>query len=177
MKVSVRNQFAVGLVCTLSWLSLAAILAGCAPKPAGDFAIYLPAREMTVAQMTAADLSGIVLQDAPVISTADIAVYNWGAQEIRLTAAAFQRVMALKVPVRGLPFVACVDRKPVYWGAFWTPISSMSFEGVTIMLPFGSQDNAIEIGLGYPSADFFRGEDPRFNPEVRKALEQAGKLR
>ena len=156
---------------------MASLLTSCAPEPAGDFAIYLTAEDMTVPQMASADLQSVPLQNAPIISTADIASYTWGTHEIKLTAAAFERILQLQVPVWGLPFVACVDRKPVYWGAFWTPISSLAFEGVTIMIPLGADNRTIRIELGYPSSQFFQGNDPRINSEVRKALEQRSKLR
>jgi hypothetical protein len=161
----------------LAFLAIAALLGGCAPEPPRDFAIYLPSGDMTVTQMAAAELGTLPLQDIPVLSTADIVYYRWGTHEIKLTGAGFERVMALQVRTWGLPFVVCVDRKAVYWGAFWTPYSSQSFEGVTIMLPLGAQDSTIQIELGYPGSDFFHGQDPRFDAEVRKALEQAGKLK
>lgn len=135
------------------------LLAACNPTPQ-EFAIYLTQHPET-----------------PVISMEDIVSYTWATHEIRLTEAAFARVMALQVPVRGLPFVARVDGKQVYAGALWTPLSSMSFDGVTILLPLGSQDPVIRIELGYPGSDSFTGADPRFNPQVRRVLERAGKLR
>lgn len=140
-------------------VGLVVLLAACNPAPR-EFAIYL-ARDA----------------ETPVISLEDIVSYTWATHEICLTEAAFARIMALHVPVQGLPFVARVDCKQAYAGAFWTPISSMSFDGVTIMLPLGSQDPVIRVELGYPGSGFFTGDDPRFNFQVRKTLERAGKLR
>ena len=78
---------------------------------------------------------------------------------------------------RGKSFVVCVDHKPVYWGAFWTPISSISFDGVTIWKPFGSQKpDVVTLELGYPSSSFYGGNDPRNNAEAIKSFEAAGKL-
>ncbi|GAB4410501.1 MAG: hypothetical protein Kow00123_24120 [Anaerolineales bacterium] len=139
---------------------LLVVVPACNPTPQ-EFAIYLANGDA----------------GAPVIAMEDIVSYTWATHEIRLTEAAFARVMALHVPVRGLPFVARVDGRQVYAGAFWTPISSMSFDGVTIMLPPGAQDPVIRIELGYPGSGFFTGDDPRFNPQVRAALARAGKLR
>lgn len=158
-------------------LTIALLLSGCTPQPAADFAIYLPANQMTVSEMSSADLQKLPLQATPVFATVDIVTYSWGTHEIKLNAAAFDRIMAMEIPVRGLPFVVCVDRQPVYWGAFWTPISSMSFEGVTIMPMLSATSRTIQIRLGYPSSGFFQGDDPRFNTAVRKTLERAGKLR
>jgi len=158
-------------------LAIVPFLSECTPQPTADFAIYLPASQMTVSEMASVDLQKLPLQDTPVFATADIVTYSWGTHEIKLTAAAFDRIMAMKIPMRGMPFVACVDRKPVYWGAFWTPFSSMSFEGITIIPMLGADSRTIQITLGYPSSGFFQGDDPRPNADVRRALERAGKLK
>ncbi len=153
------------------------VLVGCAPQPEGGFAIYLTAQETPLSRLPEVDLNTVQLQDAPLISTEDIVSYTWATHEIELTDAAFQRVLQLHVPVSGTAFVVCVGRKPVYWGAFWTPISSLSFDGVVIWTPLGSDSRVIRIELGYPSAGFFAGDDPRADQAIRRALEQAGKLR
>lgn len=172
------NRHAAGSVALGVLVSLLVLaLVGCAPQPAGDFAIYLPAEAMPASDMADADLASVQLQDAPLISTEDIVSYAWATHEIELTAAAFERVQQLRVPVSGTAFVACVGRKPVYWGAFWTMASSLSFDGVSIMMPFGADSRLIRIELGYPSPDFFAGDDPRADGEIRRALERAGKLR
>jgi hypothetical protein len=107
----------------------------------------------------------------------DIITYNAQTHELKLTTSAFERISQLDVPVRGKSFVVCVDRKPIYWGAFWTPISSISFDGVTIWKPLSLEEpHVITLELGYPSSSFYGGEDPRNNPEVMRSLEQAGKL-
>ena len=62
-------------------------------------------------------------------------------------------------------------------GAFWTPISSLSFDGVTIWKPYSSQGpRVITLELGYPSSSFYGGKDPRNSAEILNSLEQAGKL-
>jgi hypothetical protein len=140
------------------------------------FAIYLTRDDIPVAQMEA--LSHVEIADEPVISTDDIISYNKETHEIELTADAYERVQAFKIPTSGKSFVICVDRAPIYWGAFWAPYSSQSFSGVTIWVPsFSQQENTIKIELGYPSEAFFQGEDPRSNPEILESLEKAGKLK
>jgi hypothetical protein len=127
------------------------------------------------AQMSA--LSHIDIAEQPIIAMNDIITYYSNTHEITLIAKAFDRISSLEVPVRGKSFVVCVDRKLIYWGAFWTPISSISFDGVTIWKPLNSQDpKVIKLELGYPSPSFYGGEDPRNNAEVMESLEQAGKL-
>jgi hypothetical protein len=148
---------------------------GCSAPNHEGFAVYLTEGDIPSAQMPA--LSHVDIAEQPVIAMNDIMAYNAKTHEITLTANAFDRIYSLEVPVRGKSFVVCVDRKLIYWGAFWTPISSISFDGVTIWKPLSSQDpKVIKLELGYPSSFFYKGEDPRNNAEVMKSLEQSGKL-
>jgi hypothetical protein len=150
-------------------------LAGCGPQTEG-FAIYLTRDDIPVAQMEA--LSHVEIADEPVISSKDIIAYDQETHEIKLKADAYERVQALQVPTTGKSFVVCVDKGPIYWGAFWAPFSSQSFNGVTILIPaFSQQGNIITLELGYPSENFFTGEDPRSNSEILTSLEKAGKLK
>jgi hypothetical protein len=147
----------------------------CVPSKGEGFAIYLTKRDIPPAQMEA--LSHVNLTDQPIISAEDVITYNAQTHEIKLTAEAFERIYELEVPVEGRSFMVCVDKQSIYWGAFWTPISSISFDGVTIWKPYSSQGPAvITLQLGYPSSSFYGGEDPRNSPEILKSLEQAGKL-
>jgi len=144
------------------------------PGPEG-FAIYLTEGDIPPSKMPI--LSHIDLTGQPIVSTKDIISYNVLTHEILLTADAFDRVSSLDVPVRGRSFVVCVDRQPVYWGAFWTSLSSQSFDGITIVTPLGSTESKIiKIELGYPSASYFNGEDPRNDLNVIRALQQDGRL-
>lgn len=113
----------------------------------------------------------------PVLGINDIVSYNAQTHELKLTANAFNRIYLLQVPVRGKSFVVCVDRNPIYCGAFWTPISSMSYDGVTIWKPLSSgEPYVVTLELGYPSSSFYGSQDPRNNAEVLRSLEQSGKL-
>ena len=150
-------------------------LSSCTISKGDGFAIYLTKGDVPPAQMPA--LSHVDTAEQPIISMKDIITYNAQIHELNLTASAFERISQLDVPVSGKSFVACVDRKPIYWGAFWTPISSLAFEGVTIWKPLSLEGpHVITIELGYPSSSFYGGEDPRNNPEVMRSLEKAGKL-
>ncbi len=148
---------------------------GCSAPNHEGFAVYLTKGDISPAQMPA--LSHVDIAEQPVIAMNDIIAYNAKTHEITLTANAFDRIRSIEIPVRGKSFVVCVDRKLIYWGAFWTPISSISFDGVTIWKPLNSQEpKVIKLELGYPSSSFYGGEDPRNNTEVMKSLEKAGKL-
>jgi hypothetical protein len=149
---------------------------GCSGHPNHEgFAVYLTKGDIPPAQMEA--LSHVDIAEQPIISIEDIITYNAQTHELKLTTSAFERISQLEVPVTGKSFVVCVDRNPIYWGAFWTPISSISFDGVTIWKPLSLEEpHIITLELGYPSSSFYRGEDPRNNADVMRALEQAGKL-
>ena len=162
-------QLAFFIVCVLLMSS------GCSSPNQEGFAIYLTKGDIPPARMEA--LSHVDIAEQPIISMEDIITYNAQTHELKLTTSAFARISQLEVPVRGKSFVVCVDRKPVYCGAFWTPISSISFDGVTIWKPLSLEEpRIITLELGYPSSSFYGGEDPRNSPEVIRALEQAGKL-
>jgi len=159
----------VALICILL------ISSGCTAVKGEGFAIYLTKEDIPPAQTEA--LSHVNIADQPIISIKDIITYNAQTHEIRLTNIAFERISQLEVPVRGRSFLVCVDKAPIYWGAFWTSISSISFDGVTIWKPLSSQEPTVTtIELGFPSSSFYKGEDPRNNVEIMKSLDQAGKL-
>jgi len=139
------------------------------------FAIYLLAQDIPTSEEMI--MSHLDLADSPLISVGDVLSYCREKHEIELTTEAYERVMNLEVPVRGRIFAVCIDRHPVYCGAFWTPISSLPFNGVTITKPHASDGHLIQLQLGYPSPKFFTGEDPRADQKIMQSLECVGKLR
>jgi hypothetical protein len=154
---------------------LSLVIGGCTAEKGEGFAIYLTQGDIPPSQMEA--LSHVEIADQPVIAIDDIISYNAQTHELKLTAGAFERISELEVPVQGRSFMVCVDRGPIYWGAFWTPISSISFDGVTIWKPYSFEEPyVITLELGYPDSSFYGGEDPRDNTEVLQSLEQSGKL-
>ncbi len=158
----------------LLMLMIPLVAGGCSSQE--GFAIYLTKDDIPISQME--KLSHVEIADEPVITIDDIISYTGDTHEIELTASAYERVMGLQVPTSGKSFVVCLDKGPLYWGAFWAPYSSQSFDGVTIWVPaIFEQENTIKIELGYPSPSFHQGEDPRSNPEIMESLEKAGKLK
>ncbi len=149
--------------------------AGCSTPTEQGVAIYLTMGDVAPSAMEM--LSHVDLAAEPLISMDDIISYDASTHELTLTAEAFNRIAALEVPVSGKAFVVCVDGNPVYWGAFWTPISSLSFDGVTIWKPLGAeQSSTVQIQLGYPGPPPGESNDPRNSPIILAAFEQAGKL-
>jgi hypothetical protein len=151
------------------------VLSGCTSSQSEGPAFYLTEEDIPPDQME--KQSHIDLAESPLISLNDIVSYNAQTYELKLTADAFQRIAQMEVPVRGKSFVVTVDKKTLYWGALWTPVSSQSFNGVTIWKPMDAKAPFIvTLTLGYPAPSFYKGRDPRNSPEILKSLEKASKL-
>jgi hypothetical protein len=164
----VKTILAAVLICGLM------ISSGCSSARQEGFAIYLTKGDIAPSQMPTSTNIEIGEQ---IITDNDIVSYNTQTHEMKLTVEAFKRLSALEVPVSGKSFVVCVDRKAIYWGAFWTPISSISFDGVTIWKPYSSSETpVVTLELGYPTSAYYGGVDPRNDPEILSSLEQADKL-
>jgi hypothetical protein len=138
------------------------------------FAIYLTRDDIPPERMEM--LSHVEIAEEPIISSDDIVTYDALTHRIELTADAVERIKNLEVPVHGRSFLVCVDKNPIYWGAFWTPLSSISFSGVNIWKIYGTDQKIIKLELGYPAESFFQGEDPRSNLDIMKSLKDSGKL-
>ncbi|MDP2918747.1 MAG: hypothetical protein Q8O43_00810 [Dehalococcoidia bacterium] len=139
------------------------------------FAVYLLSVDTPPSKIAA--LSHLKLASEPLIAMEDVISYSGTDHEIELTASAYDRLRRIGVPVWGKVFVVCVNRQPVYSGAFWAIYSSQSFDGVIILTPLPPGKNAIRIELGYPGAGFFKGEDPRSDGAILESLRKAGKLK
>ena len=134
---------------------------------------------MPATELSNFELEDIELQPEPILSTKDIVSYSAASHEMELTPEAYERIQGLfglPVEVRGIPFVVTVGDERIYAGGFWTPLSSLSSEGVTIGQPLDPDHTVISISLGYPSPVVFQDQDPRSDPRILNALEAAGKL-
>ncbi len=144
------------------------------------FALYLVANEdIAGPDLDNYELSELPLAEEPIISTEDIYNYLWDLHIINLTEEAYKQILpifSLGMPMNGVPFVIMANGERIYAGAFWSPASSLSFDGVVIMQPFDPTNQPLIISLGYPTNEFFNGEDPRDDPRLKQALEQADLL-
>ena len=144
------------------------------------FEIYLVAEaQMAGSDLQNYELSELPLAEDPILTTEDIAQYNWENHTIDLTTSAYNRMLSIfsrGMPMSGVPFVIVSHGQRIYAGAFWTPASSLSFDGVVILQPVDPTAGTLFINLGYPGRDFFTGEDPRNDPRLKQALENAGVL-
>jgi hypothetical protein len=178
------NQRPLGQITfNAGWLALAFLLAllvgGCAPDEPVGWAIRLLEGDMATADFMAAGLDELALQDRPLLDGDDLVRYDPATHQMELTPAAFRRLRdtyPLPVDVDGIPFVVTVGEEPIYRGALWTPLSSLSFDGVVIMQPMVDEPPVIGLALGYPGPDFAT-DDPRDDGRVIDALGAAGKIR
>lgn len=170
----------ISLLLTLMSLGL---MVGCSPAstpvtatpPAGsEFAIYLTAQNPDAG--SSLDPARLELSPEPLLSLGDIIFYASKTHQIQLTQAAVERFSQLDLP--GQAFVVTVEGKPIYAGRFMAAYFSRSDSGVVILWPPMNQPTGtIQIQLGYPGPSFFTGQDPRSDPRIMSALQQAGKLR
>ncbi|MFP4343748.1 MAG: hypothetical protein ACLFU8_03545 [Anaerolineales bacterium] len=142
----------------------------------GELAIYLTTEEVAPADLLGeVDLAALPHAPYPLITQDDILAYDVTSHTFTLRPEVAADLSLAEIPVSGLPFVLYVGEEPIYAGAFWTPLSSLSFDGVVIepWLPGG--ENAFHVTLGYPGPDFFEGEDPRADPRLLAAISELEK--
>lgn len=159
---------------------LGLVISGCQSVKEDHFAIYLLAEDIPATDLYQLDINQVSLESEPIISSEDVVSYEQASHTIELTQAAdarLQEIFPMPVKVTGSPFVVCVGKERIYAGAFWTPLSSLSYDGVIILQPMDPTKTTIQIVLGYPVPDVFTGKDPRADPRIMKSLEQDKKLK
>ncbi len=140
------------------------------------WALYLTEEHFTPQQLESTPLSEIPLLAEPLLTTDDLQAYALPSHTLTLHPGAAARLESLPIKMSGRAFVLRVGDEPIYAGAFWTPLSSLSFDGVVIQVLPSAGASTFEIELGYPGPDFFPGPDPRSDPRIFRILERAGKL-
>ncbi len=162
-------------------IPVALFLNACRPTEPGTFTIYLVNEDISTEEARQTPLNQLELEEIPLIADTDIITYSAASHNIELTQSAYQRLLAFQdlpgIDIDGMPFVVCVGDTRIYMGAFWTPLSSLSFDGVVIMLPSDRDKRTINITLGYPSSWAFKGVDPRLDQRILNALKTTGKLK
>lgn len=145
---------------------------GPADRPMG-FALTL-AKVAPADAQALGDLAAVPLEAKPLLVGADFTSYDVTDHTFTLTPEAEARLIAINLPTSGRAFVVSVDQERIYAGAFWTPLSSLSYDGVTILLLEGfgpiANDGVYRIELGYPGSSFFNGPDPRSDPRILAAV-------
>lgn len=155
------------LICVIVFLTIRAAAAGPASTPAPGAVDFR-------------DEKGNVL-----IGADRIASYNWFTHTITLTPGSRpglpEALGGNARLVSGIPFAICVGGKAIFSGVFTTSMSSKNFSQPVIVVDPVAYNTAMlhddfRIQLGYPTRQFFRGDDPRGDQRLRAALRAAGKL-
>lgn len=156
---------------------LLALFPGCAVVNRNEFAIYVVTDRVSYADATSTGIYVLHLQSKPIISNEDIVAYHWNSQRLDLTRAAVDRIRGLGVAVDGgQPFVVMVGTARIYIGAFWTPVSSISSNGIVILQPLTADQTSLMIQSGYPGSNIVQSPDERFDPRIESAFKNIGKL-
>ncbi len=146
-----------------------------APLP-GVFAIYLTEDRVRPGDLDAYALDDLPLQPEPLLTDGDLLAYDGVSHTFTLRPERALALTPVTIPTSGRAFVLCVGEERIYAGGFWTPFSSLSFDGIVIEPALVEGEHAWRIALGYPGPDFFRGEDPRSDARVLEALRVQGLL-
>lgn len=123
--------------------------------------------------------------DDKVLLAADqIRSYDWKTHTLTLQPQARDElVKQLRTDqiVSGIPFVVTVGEESIYKGIFTTTVSSRSFSSPVIVIDAQSlepkpREDELRIQLGYPTDNFFRGDDPRADERILHTLKANKKL-
>ena len=136
------------------------------------FNIYLLKDEnMTADTASKQELSELVLQIRPWVSSNNIEYYDYSAHIIYLNnELIISDNTAWDISVYGKPFVVIVNGERQYLGAFWTGLSSSMFFGPVINVPQFYPDDIICIQHWLQQS-----QDLRENEKIRDVLISTGK--
>ena len=139
------------------------------------FAIVL-VKGLNTADAMKYKIEDLPLESQPILTDKDLISYKWKDHELELKQGFIFGDTIGHIPIDGLPFVLIANDKRIYVGAFWTPISSLSWNlpAITI-LP--SNKNVIQIAAGYPGGSPENKSDPRSNQQIYDALKSIGKIK
>lgn len=125
-------------------------------------------------------------EDGRVVIAADqIRSYDWATHTLTLTPTVREKLARSigkdSQAISGIPFAVNVGGKVVYKGRFTSVVSSRSISTVIIVVDAQSGDSKLgtdqlRIQPGYPTAEFFKGEDPRSDQRIHEALKAGNKL-
>ncbi|MEX2092818.1 MAG: hypothetical protein WD971_09085, partial [Pirellulales bacterium] len=139
-----------------------------------------PAAAADTAEFEIRDEAGNVLVASDQIRSYDLATHTLTLLP-QVRGPLCEKLLKGRRLVSGVPFAVVVGGTTVYQGTFTTSASSRSFSTPIIVvdpvpLDQNLHEDQLQIQLGYPTAKFFTGDDPRADERIRTALAAAGKL-
>lgn len=103
----------------------------------------------------------IDLFDSALIKQSDIEYFDWEVQTIKLNANGIKKLIALKVPLKGMAAAISIDNEPIYGFWFWNIVSSFGCDWVcTYPVNLG-----FKLQFGLPTGNT-KGIDPRFDKRI-----------
>jgi hypothetical protein len=143
-------------------------------KDTGTVQLYLADADLEPGESLMLGLDEIPLEAEPLLTTGDLLSYDQEEHAFALTQDACERILEPEILYRR--FVVLANGERIYTGAFWTPLSSRSYDGIAILQPLSEDRCILRVDLGYPSHLTYAGKDPRNDERLLMALDQAGKL-
>jgi hypothetical protein len=141
------------------------------------FSIHLLSPKIKSNQLAAINLKNLRPSGKPLLAFSEITSYLKDKHEIRFNYSAVEALRKTKRDFKGRSFAVFVNGEAIYAGAFWSGIYSQSFDGVYINLDELHDDfPMVTLKLGYPTAKFFTGQDPRADERIFAELEKDGLL-
>ncbi len=146
------------------------------PVHAGEdtVSVYLIRGGVARDEVVKDNLSDLELEKEPLFSSSDIVSFSTRTSGMELTPSACAKVKAIRW---GTPFVVSVGSCRVYSGAFWSSISSVSYDGVVILQSPQADNCVFTLELGYPSVKYYSGADKQLDRRIVRSLEAAGKAK
>ena len=163
-------------------LTLLGVASVCRADPTNTFAIYLTAEpvDRRILAYGTGNWSSLKLEATPLISEADIVVYDFTNHWMTLRPEVFKRLPRPSIP--GTPFVVIANGERIYLGAFTTPVSSIPVF-VPSIIAEGRQwytnlpPDTLQIDRGYPGPRKLTDPDPRPDTRIKRALTVLHKLK
>ncbi len=136
--------------------------------------------EIDAAQAAAMPLESLILHFEPQVNLGGISYYSGSSHTVffgHWLSSGFLLRNLPEIGVSGHPFVVVVDEQPVYLGAFYSGLSSDSFDHPVILVDeLEPTTDHVVIYRSYPPGYQPDTPDPRSAPRIFQTLEEAGKL-
>ena len=147
-----------------------------------SFGIYLTAKPVDARIMAGGkgDWSSVRLAGSPIISDADILVYDFTNHLMTLKPEAFRHIP--RPDASGIPFVVVANGERIYLGVFMTGLSSMSIAVPSIIVDAHNLDtnlppNTLRIDRVYFAPYSTTDPDPRLDDRIKQSLTSVHKLK
>ncbi|HUU01548.1 MAG TPA: hypothetical protein VM425_08925 [Myxococcota bacterium] len=132
------------------------------------------------AQAAGMPLESLTLKFEPQIDLGGIGYYSASSHTMHFSAWHSSGYLLRDLPevgVRGVPFVVAIDEQPVYLGAFYSSLSSASFDHPVVLVDeLEPTTNSAVIHRSYPPGHQPDTPDPRSDPRIFELFREAGKL-